>query len=282
MQDLEHKIAAWRARLSAALPGQEETVRELEEHLRDHIDGQIRRGRSADDAFAQGVARLGAPRALAREFARVETGWLGIWRPALVIYAIAAAALLILVGLMGMMMRGGMLDLLAAVANVVLLAGYLALVTAGLVGLCVLVSGWVRAPGERELAAQRRELFRLGMVGTLTMAGALLLHLWRASGIYPYRTWSWAGVEIGMLSVLISLGLLWLAQLRAITDERVRAGLALLGVTAVTMAGFWGAVTVAPYGWLYIAAFLCHGAGVLLHVRLKQATAEERTRLAGG
>ena len=59
MSELEPKIAAWRTRLLQALPGEEETVRELESHLRDHLESLLRRGMVPDEAFAASVQRLG-------------------------------------------------------------------------------------------------------------------------------------------------------------------------------------------------------------------------------
>lgn len=72
---LEREIAAWRARMMAALPGRPETVRELEEHLRDEIAGLMRGGVAAATAFAHAVDQLGEAGVLAREFQRVRSRW---------------------------------------------------------------------------------------------------------------------------------------------------------------------------------------------------------------
>ncbi|MCX6953859.1 MAG: hypothetical protein NTV51_17050, partial [Verrucomicrobia bacterium] len=284
MQNLEQKIAAWRARLSAALPGQEETVRELEEHLRDNIDGQIRGGRSADDAFAQGVARLGAPRALAREFGRVETGWLGIWRPALVIYAVAAVVFVLMVGLAISYYSDERMGLFPLFFCLTLAIGYLVTVAAGMVGLCVLVSGWRRPLGERELAAQRRELRRLAMVAGVFVPLALLLMFGQASLMSSYRLWSGTPVEIGVVAVAVAMGLLWLVQWRGLAHERTRVIVSVLGATAVgaSWLAFGALAREVPVAWLCLAATAGHGAVALLHVRSKRGVADEGPRLASG
>lgn len=279
--ELEQKIAAWRARLSAALPGQEETVRELEEHLRDHIEGQMRRGRAADAAFTQAVARIGEPRALAREFARAQPGWRGVWAPARVIYLVTGGALLMLVGSFAMAAYGGLIGALEGAEVIGWGAGYLALFAAGLMGLCVLATGWGRAPGERDLRAQGRELRRIAAIGSVCMAAGVTLYVLSRMNAGS-RGWSWTPRELGMVAIGICLGLLWLAQSRVTGDFRVRVLLALLGVSALTVAGYQGAVTpLVPFGWLYASAFLSHGAVVLLHVRLAQVEGEGRMRPAG-
>lgn len=79
MQELERKIAAWREQMAMALPEREEAVRELEEHLRDHIAVLAAKGISASEAFAQAEAELGEARIVAREFERLATPW---WRGA--------------------------------------------------------------------------------------------------------------------------------------------------------------------------------------------------------
>src|SRR4051812_31658588 len=75
MFNLEVEIRKWRKSIAAAVPGPER-VRELENHLRDHIETKVRSGISAEVAFAEAVKRIGEPNALAREFHQ-----LGTWRP---------------------------------------------------------------------------------------------------------------------------------------------------------------------------------------------------------
>lgn len=75
MRELEPRIAAWRETMAAALPT--ETVRELEEHLRDQIEALMQRGATPEQAFAEAAERLGEGRALAREFQRVGSRWFG-------------------------------------------------------------------------------------------------------------------------------------------------------------------------------------------------------------
>lgn len=98
--DLERDIAAWRARMSAALPGRPEAVRELEEHLRDHITALQREGMSGAAALAAATRQLGDAAAMGREFSGTPSRWFGAahsWEKKVLAYT---AAILGLVGFM--------------------------------------------------------------------------------------------------------------------------------------------------------------------------------------
>lgn len=75
MRELETKIAAWRERMSAALPGREQTVQELEEHLRDQCAALIAQGVAPEEAWLEAERRLGAVEGVAREFDRLAAPW---------------------------------------------------------------------------------------------------------------------------------------------------------------------------------------------------------------
>lgn len=73
--ELEKEIAAWRARMSAALPGRPATVQELEEHLRDQVDALMKDGALPSVAFDLAASRLGDVRAIAGELQRMSARW---------------------------------------------------------------------------------------------------------------------------------------------------------------------------------------------------------------
>lgn len=282
-RELETKIAAWRARMSAALPGQEETVRELESHLRDHIEVKTRGGMAADAAFEEGVKRMGEPRAVAREFARMDGAgerleW-SVARPAVVIYGLTGSLYAALIAYMVWRWSAlGMQPLLAA-HTVAIAGGYLAVLTAGLLGAWTLVASWRRVPPEREVRTQRREIFRMTAVGSVLVPLGVVLGMAWAHGHLPGGAWSWAPVEIGAACVWASTWLLLLVQLRVIPSERVRALLMVLGAAVVLLGWFAKGLTpVVPAGWLGVALILSQGAIAWLHVRSKRA-AEEREQL---
>jgi hypothetical protein len=281
MQELEPQIAAWRKKMSAALPGQDETVRELESHLRDHIEAQTRRGVPVAEALAQGVARIGEPRALASEFSRVGEPWYAA-RPVVVVYVLFGAALALLAAVMIRGWAGGLFPGLLVVHVVAITTGYLAMLAAGLIGFWTLTSGWLFAPTERDMAAQRRAMFKLTVLGSVTTpVGMALGAVWAAQ--VSSHAWSWAPVEVGALCVLISTWLLLVAHFRVVWEARVlSAVLAILGASVVG-AGWLvaGALTApVPVAWLCGAAIIAQGGLVLLHERAKQRGRDERVRLA--
>ena len=68
MFNLEYELGKWHGGMTAAGLKSPEVVGELEEHLRDDIDQQMRSGVGASEAFRIAVERLGGARALRTEF----------------------------------------------------------------------------------------------------------------------------------------------------------------------------------------------------------------------
>lgn len=75
MPELDELMAIWRVEISRALPHQSETVRELEEHLRDAVMAAMDAGAPLREAFPAAVARLGPPDVIEAEFARIRSRW---------------------------------------------------------------------------------------------------------------------------------------------------------------------------------------------------------------
>lgn len=280
MKDLESHISAWRARLTAAFPHQEETVNELEAHLRDHIEVQVKRGASAEAAFAQAVARIGEPKSLAWEFAGSGSGpkWA---TPMVIIYAIMGLA----TGTMGLLVAknagwNGQPDPLLMIHVIFITTGYLALVTAGLLGLWTLVSGLDVPVTPRIHRIQRRELQRMAAFASfLVPVGMVLGAFWARE--HRGAFWRWEPIEIGALSVLLSSWLLFAVQRWTPATEAFRAILALLGATVVAL-GWFGAKAVTgavPISWLCGAALFAQGATALLHVRSRRTSAQTGRQL---
>jgi len=71
MFDLENEIAAWRLQTADAVGHAPEVLEELEGHLRDDIEQQMRAGLDAPHAFAEAVRHMGKTEVLQEEFAKV-------------------------------------------------------------------------------------------------------------------------------------------------------------------------------------------------------------------
>ncbi|HEU5397601.1 MAG TPA: hypothetical protein VFV81_10555 [Verrucomicrobiae bacterium] len=83
MSDLEQTIAGWRRQmLAAGVPTP--SLTELESHLREDLDRQIRAGVDPETAWELAVGRIGHPRQLGSEFEKVGYHWphplaIGAW-----------------------------------------------------------------------------------------------------------------------------------------------------------------------------------------------------------
>ena len=100
MFDLEHGIASWRQQMLAAGIRTPVPLEELEIHLREEVDQQIRAGASAQRAFDTAVQRLGPAHALRTEFDRTP-GASGFLQPRyLAAFCFLAAPLLALLNLL--------------------------------------------------------------------------------------------------------------------------------------------------------------------------------------
>jgi hypothetical protein len=71
MFDLDRAIVDWKRQLKAAGIRSVEALDELETHLRDHVEGQLAKGSTPEQAFGEAVTRLGPSRALREEYSKV-------------------------------------------------------------------------------------------------------------------------------------------------------------------------------------------------------------------
>jgi len=76
MFDLDRVMAEWRRQMAAAGIKSSDVLDELEGHLRDEMENQVRSGLTAQQAFEVAVRRIGQPGALKTEFSKViGTRW---------------------------------------------------------------------------------------------------------------------------------------------------------------------------------------------------------------
>ncbi len=276
MNELEGRISGWREQMAAALPGQEETLRELECHLRDHIASLRRNGVAENEAFTTSVARLGEVHGLAREFERVRAPWWpASWAVRGVLLLLGAGGVALLVAIAGEFSARRMTPLLGT--HVLLItSGYLSVFGAGLIGLCALVKAWRRPLAAAERRELRTVIFRLSAASCgLVLLGIGLGMIWAAQN--RGAAWSWERVEVGALCVLISAVLLFVTQLRGGLTDRLRWVLAAIGGVTV-VAGMVGAKAVTPavpIGWLWLALLASQGAVVVLRKAPSRAAIAE-------
>jgi len=73
MFNLEKSIAEWRKQMLAAGIKSPAPLEELEIHLREEIDAQLKSGKVAQQAFEHAVPKIGPPRQLKSEFQKANT-----------------------------------------------------------------------------------------------------------------------------------------------------------------------------------------------------------------
>src|SRR5262249_54274987 len=101
MFDLEERTRHWRQAQAHALGGRAEVLGELESHLREEVQRLVAAGQTPEIAWETALARLGDPRQLAAEFAKVSPpGALG-WLPARVAVTVLAVLGLVIAWLIG-------------------------------------------------------------------------------------------------------------------------------------------------------------------------------------
>ena len=79
MFDLEKSIATWRRQMLAAGIKDIESLDELENHLREEVDRQIKLGQQPERAFEIAVDQIGRPALLKAEFSKVNETW-PVWQ----------------------------------------------------------------------------------------------------------------------------------------------------------------------------------------------------------
>ncbi len=251
MADLETEIERWRARLAEELPGSPETVRELEEHLREEMELGLRRGLTPAEAFDRARARLGDAVALGREFARLDAMPVALRCRDVLLFAIAPVAAIALATVT--LAQGRNVEVLRLTHALLCATGYLAALSAALVGaMLALVPRRALRPELRR--TWRAVTVRFSLAGlVLTTAGIGLGMVWAAENLPA--AWSWLPVETGALLILVSTALTLLVQRWPGGSDTARGAVAACGVIAVPV-GWMGAKaagTAVPFAALCIA-----------------------------
>ena len=79
MFELEKSVTEWRQQMLAAGIKTAESLDELENHLREEVEKQIKSGQNPERAFEMAMDQIGRPEILKTEFAKVDEKW-PIWQ----------------------------------------------------------------------------------------------------------------------------------------------------------------------------------------------------------
>ena len=156
MFDLEKSISRWREQLSASGLGMQKVLDELESHLREAMERQIRAGENAEKAFDLAVREIGEGRALNAEFLNARgTRMKGNASRAdsrLKVPLLAVSGVLLIMALfLPRTVTGGGKSPLLLLHVVAATIGYCAVLAAGSFGMYFVVVRWfVRSAPEHE------------------------------------------------------------------------------------------------------------------------------------
>lgn len=268
MHDLEQAIAEWRRDIIAAFPDSVTVVEELEMHLRDHIEHQMQAGIPVEQAFADGVVKLGEAQCIAAEFEKIPiaVGAQGLLTK--VVWSAFGLVLLVLAIALGRACLGpGKLAPIGAGHVFALTVGYIAAFFGG--ALAVWHSINVRigsdSPPNHRVACHAIVLFGRICVGFVTI-GFLLGLIWAQQSWGA--GWLWQDREIGALLVVLSAALVAGRSVRSPSANSV-CSLALLASGITTFAWF-GASAIDKGGkllWVPITLVVLQFAASVLSMR---------------
>jgi hypothetical protein len=233
MPELEQLIAQWRRGLLETTGCSAEVLDELESHLRDEIQQLVATGHTPEQALTRAAERLGNPRTLGAEFAKVAKS---AWLPARLVMI---AALILGVLVLGYVFprwqgRWGVI-LTAHVCGVVL--GYSASFLVGLLAVCYVARRPFRDLNAGQMKSLGRAVFTLTAASAvLTFVGIVLGCIWANEHLGRY--WGWDAKEVGGACVLAwDCAMLLLFWLRRVA-ERILIPLGILGNVVVGVAWF--------------------------------------------
>ena len=198
MHNLEKMIAEWRRTSTAAPNVSEETLDELENHLRETVEQFVRSGLSESEAFQRAVKQLGAAPSVALEFQKLEQpAW---WPIKLVIGAgvVAAVTFAILsIALSDARPSGFLLGVHVFTVSL----GYTTTFLVGALGICFVGQRCFSDFSPRRMRSATRVTFVLGcMAAGLTAVGIVLAMMWAKAEWGRY--WAWDVKETAATCVI--------------------------------------------------------------------------------
>jgi hypothetical protein len=231
MPEREEFIAQWRRNLAETTGCNKDVLDELESHLRDELQQLIQSGHSEEQAFALAVSRLGPPRALATEFAKVAEP--ASWLPIRLMMFILTIFTTLLIGFLLLRWQEGRLDLLVATHVGAITLGYTYSLIIGTLVICYVLTRPLHDLSAGQMLGLKRAVFSLtATAAVLTLTGTLLGCVWAKDHLGHY--WGWDLREIGAAVVVIWDAVLILLLMARVWEHR----LVLLGILGNGLVGF--------------------------------------------
>ncbi|MDB5293342.1 MAG: cytochrome biosis protein [Phycisphaerales bacterium] len=234
MFDLDQHVRSWRQAAAGTLGNDAQILDELEAHLRDEFDRLIACGQSADDAWAAAVQKLGNPRNLAGEFAKLHHRH---WIPAWVATGSLALVVAALTWFMIARLAAGAFRPLLAIHIVLITAGYVAVFAAGFLGVYAVLIRAIAGWNDHQDAALRTTGARIALFAVVTTLLGVTLGAWWARENLG-RWWAWDPKEIGGICVLAWSWVLYRCFRSWHSTPQARMCIAVMGNMVVALAWF--------------------------------------------
>ena len=235
MLELDKAIKDWRQGMRGRLS--EETIDELESHLREAVAKHVQSGLTEVQSFERTVKEMGSTSGLAREFEKMDRG---MWLP--LKFAIGVALLGVAAGVITLLLNldsSGLRFLLASHVVLVTL-GYSTTFLIGALGICYVGQRSLSGFPRMRMRALTRATFAFGCAAAIMTIGAVLLGSFWANAAWG-RYWAWDIKEVGGLAVILwqlaFIAAHWFVR-RDEKNEQLLVLMSILGNATVEMAWF--------------------------------------------
>ena len=177
----------------------EETIDELESHLREAVAELVQRGLSEERAFERATKELGSMRCLEREFEKMDRG---VWLPIKLVIGVELLMAVAGVVLLLLNLDSPGIKFLLASHVVLVTIGYSTTFLIGALGICYVAQRTFSGFPRLRRRGLTRATFGLGCVAAIaTIAAVVLGSVWAKASWGRY--WDWDMKEVGGLAVIL-------------------------------------------------------------------------------
>ena len=258
MHNLEKRIAEWRKTVMAARGVGDETLDELETHLRETVEQLVRSGMAEPEAFQKAVAQLGGASTIASEFRKLEPTWL----PVKLVIGFGIVLTLAMLVFVIIRFGAGRMNLLLAFHVFFVSLGYATTFLIGALGVCFVGQRCFSNLSRFRSHSLSRVTFTLACIGaSMTAVGIVLAMIW--AKIEWGRYWAWDIKETGAFAVILwQLLFLFIHQFARITARGILT-VSLIGNIIVSL-GWFGAnlISNGPHAYVTLSYSLLLLVGV--------------------
>jgi hypothetical protein len=279
MFELEAALHEWRRRMETAWRRDVAMLDELEDHLREEFSALCREGHARHDAWQLATEKLGDPRIVARELAKVHR----LSRADRAVLGMMIVTAGSVVPALGWALASGHFNAalrpLLATHVVTITLGYVAGLLAACAAAYAIVRSVVRPASTAALQSASLNVVRFASIaaGVLSLVGFVLGAAW-AQGEWG-RAFNADPKEIGGLFVIVAFATLAIVSVRRPASMRVQLALAACG-GGIVLAAWFGAASLTGGASALLQVLGFGGLALSLVLAVLAITLTDRRRLA--